>query len=158
MEEQLQLNKPPDIQQISDNQIHQEYIKRFTIPHGEIFNNSNDVVKHFRGYFTDSKRECLAVMYLNGRNAHLETCVLFKGSITSSAVYQREIIRKAINIGAVALIICHNHPSGNPNPSPEDKQITDKIILACKLMDMTLHDHIILAGNSFTSFADKGLI
>ena len=58
----------------------------------------------------------------------------------------------------MAIILGHNHPSGNPTPSSDDQNITKKIVNACKTVDITVHDHIIMAGGTYTSFADKGLI
>ncbi|RMZ48744.1 hypothetical protein EB821_05970 [Candidatus Marinimicrobia bacterium PRS2] len=147
------------IEQISDNELHREYVKRFTIPHGEIFNCSEAVGDHLRAYFSkDPYKEVLVVIFLNGRNGHLRTETLSEGTITTSSVYPREIIRKALEYGAVALILGHNHPSGNPTPSSDDQNITKKIVNACKTVDITVHDHIIMAGGTYTSFADKGLI
>jgi len=97
-------------------------------------------------------------LYLNGRNQIMESKVLFEGSLTSSAVYPREVIKSALAENAAALVFVHNHPSGNPNPSKEDREITHRLNTAAKALDITVHDHLIIAGNSVFSFADHGLL
>ena len=143
---------------ISDSMLEQEYVKRFTLSAGEQISSSNDVIRHLRIFFTDKYKEQFVIVYLNGANKIITTEVLFEGSLTSSAVYPREVIRRIIELGSAAIIIAHNHPSGNPNPSKEDINITNKLIEACKTIDVTIHDHIIIAGHNITSFADKGLM
>jgi DNA repair protein RadC len=94
----------------------------------------------------------------DGRNQIIEIVQLFERSLTSSAVYSKEVIIGISQHDAASLILFHNHPSGNPNPSKEDKKITQKLIEAYKSIDVTVHDHIIIAGNSHTSFVERGLI
>jgi DNA repair protein RadC len=83
---------------------------------------------------------------------------LFEGSLSTSAVYPREVIRRILHHGSAVVLFAHNHPSQNPNPSQDDLTITKKLIEACKTIDVSVHDHLILAGKTFTSFADRGLI
>ncbi|MBC8196272.1 MAG: hypothetical protein H8E60_00140 [Candidatus Marinimicrobia bacterium] len=143
---------------ISDSMLEEEYVKRFTLPVGKQISCSNDVIRHLRPFFTDRFKEQFVVVFLNGCNKIISTEVLFEGSLTSSAVYTREVIRKIIELGSASLIIAHNHPSGNPNASKEDISITKKLMDACKTIDVTIHDHIIIAGLNVTSFTEQGLI
>ena len=83
---------------------------------------------------------------------------LFEGTLTTSAVYPREVIKMILEKDAAAVIFVHNHPSGNPNPSGDDQKITRKLKAACETIDVQLHDHLIIAGNDFTSMADKGMV
>jgi len=83
---------------------------------------------------------------------------LFKGTLTTSAVYPREVVKRALDNNAAALVFVHNHPSGNPNPSQDDLTITKKLKEAAKANDVSIHDHLIIAGNEVYSFADHGLI
>ncbi len=147
-----------DLINVSDSSIEEEYLKRFTLSAGDKISSATDAVNHLRATFTDKFKEQFVVVYLNGQNKVITTEILFEGSLTTSAVYPREVIRKIIEYGAAALIIAHNHPSGNPNPSKDDIAITKKLVDACKMIDVVIHDHIIIAGNTFTSFADKGLL
>jgi len=84
--------------------------------------------------------------------------LLFEGTLTASAVYPREITKSAIKHNAAALIFAHNHPSGDPAPSDNDKQITRDLVFAGNLMQMKVLDHIIIGDNCYFSFADEGLI
>lgn len=143
---------------ISDSMLEKEYVKRFTLPVGEQISSSNDVIRHLRPFFADCFKEQFVVVFLNGCNKIISTEVLFEGSLTSSAVYPREVIRRIIELGSAAIIIAHNHPSGNPNPSKEDINITQKLQEACKTIDVKIHDHILIAGLNVTSFSEKGLI
>ena len=147
-----------NLTQISDGQLTSEYIKRFRIQSGETISDIDSAVAHLRPYFNDPLREMFVVIFLNGKNAHISTEVIFKGSLTNAFVHPREIVRKAVLEGAAALILAHNHPSGNPEPSTEDVQITKKLREACGTIDVKIHDHIILAGTNNTSFANRGLI
>jgi DNA repair protein RadC len=147
--------------QISDADLELEYRKRFTVPEGEIISDSATAAKHFTTVIGDrmTVRECFVVMLLNGRNQLVFTEILFEGTLTSSVVYPREIVRLAITENAAAVLVGHNHPSGNRKESLEDRKITDKIMLALKTVDINFHDHIIVVpGGDYTSFADKGLM
>ena len=144
---------------ISDRELHHKYVKRFTLSAGDILSSSDAVVKHLRAYFANEvDREKLVITYLNLSNALIGTEVLFTGTLSTSAVYPREVVKRVIKYHAAAIIIAHNHPSGNPEPSQDDKAITEKIKQVCSLINVNLHDHIILYRDGYTSFADKGLL
>ena len=147
-----------DVKNISDSTIEHEFIRRFTISSGERICCANDLVLHIRPFFTDPFKEQFVVIFLNGKNAVITTEVLFEGTLTTSAVYPREVVRKVIEYGAAAVLFAHNHPSGNPNPSQDDITITKKLKEACSTIDVCVHDHIIIAGKTYTSFADRGFI
>jgi len=144
--------------QISDNQILSEYRKRFRIPVGNVIENATDAVEHLRLFFEDKHRESFVVIFLNGRNALLATEILFTGSLTTSAVYPRELVRRILHHGSAAIICSHNHPSGGLNPSRDDLEITKKIKAATIVIDVQLHDHLVLTDTDFYSFADHGIL
>ena len=98
------------------------------------------------------------IIYLNGRNQILKMEKLFEGTLNTSAVYPREVVKRALENDASALVLVHNHPSGNPSPSQDDLTITKKLKDAVKTIDIYIHDHLIIAGNDIYSFADHGLI
>ena len=104
------------------------------------------------------KKEIFKVMFLDGKNRLIEAEDLFEGSLTSSVVYPREIMKKAIKYDAANLIFVHNHPSGDPDPSPSDKDITKELLFAGNLLQIKVLDHIIIGDNKYFSFADEGLI
>jgi len=102
--------------------------------------------------------ERVRVLYLNTQNRLLLDQIVSDGTLDESAIYTREIIAKALAIGAAALILVHNHPSGSTQPSRADIQITLKIIEAARLLGVTVHDHVIIGREGHTSLKAKGLI
>ena len=101
--------------------------------------------------------ERLYCMFLDTRNHILGIEKLFSGTLTNAAVYPREIVKRVIALKAGAVIIVHNHNSGNTEPSTEDLEITRKVAMALLSIDVPLHDHIIV-GKSYFSFSEKGIM
>jgi len=120
--------------------------------------SSENVLDYLRHNLRDRGREVFLVVLLNGRNQVLDIVELFEGTLTTSAVYPREVIKLILEKDAAAVIFVHNHPSGNPNPSKDDQNLTLKLKAACSTIDVQLHDHLIIAGNDYTSMADKGMV
>ena len=120
--------------------------------------SSENVLDYLRHNLRDRGREVFLVVLLNGRNQVLDIVELFEGTLTTSAVYPREVIKLILEKDAAAVIFVHNHPSGNPNPSKDDQNLTQKLKAACATIDVQLHDHLIIAGNEYTSMADKGMV
>ena len=84
--------------------------------------------------------------------------VMSDGSIDEAAVYVREVIRRAIDLGSSAIILVHNHPSGDPSPSRADIDVTRKVAEAGRRLNITLHDHIIIGANGHSSLRAMGLL
>ncbi|WP_022669485.1 JAB domain-containing protein [Desulfospira joergensenii] len=104
---------------------------------------------------TTEKFYCL---FLNAKNEILSIDILFSGTISGCSVYPREIIKACLDKGAAALIVAHNHPSGDINPSKCDKEITKKIMAACYVMGIQFHEHVICGAGAFCSMAAKGMV
>lgn len=104
------------------------------------------------------KHERVRVLYLDTRNRLILDHLAAEGSIDEAAIHPREVIRRAFDIGASALILVHNHPSGDPEPSRADIAITARIAEAGKLLGVTLHDHVIVGRGAHVSLREKGLI
>ena len=120
---------------------------------------SPDLVKdHLMIQLSTLESERFDVLFLNTQNKLIEHIPMFYGTVDSASVYPREIIKKALELNASALIIAHNHPSGSLVPSHADKDITNKIKAASELMDIRLLDHLIVGGMDTYSFAENGLI
>jgi DNA repair protein RadC len=102
--------------------------------------------------------ERVRVLHLNTRNMLIRDEKISEGSIDEAAVHVREVIRRAIDLGSAALILVHNHPSGNPEPSRADIQITARIAEAGRLLGITVHDHVIVGREGHVSLKAKGLI
>ena len=147
-----------DPTKISDNQLREMYKTRFTLPIGALLCDSDSAADHLRQFITDPARESFIVVFLNGNNCIMATEELFQGTLTTAAVYPREIIRQVLKNQAAAILLAHNHPSGNINPSKDDISITRKIKEACGTIDVAVHDHVIIAGSESYSMADHGLI
>ena len=144
---------------ISDSDIMDEYIRRFTIAAGKPIRNAKAAADHFRGFLSEeaAKREMFVVCFLNSQNQILSTEVMFVGSLSSSAVYPREVIERVIALGAGAVMVAHNHPSGCTTPSSSDRAVTKKLQTALGALDVEFLDHIVL-GIDYFSFADHRLI
>lgn len=102
--------------------------------------------------------ERVRVLYLNARNMLILDDLVGEGSIDQAAIHPREVIRRALDIGATALILVHNHPSGSPQPSRADIEITNRIAEAGRLLDVSVHDHVIIGREGHVSLRAKGLI
>jgi len=102
--------------------------------------------------------ERVRVLYLNTQNRLILDHHVGDGSIDEAAVHPREVIRRGLDIGASALILVHNHPSGNPEPSRADIQLTNRIAEAGRLLGITVHDHLIVGREGHVSLRAKGLI
>jgi DNA repair protein RadC len=102
--------------------------------------------------------ERLRVLFLNSKNRLLRDEVMSEGSINETPIYPREIMRRALELGATALILAHNHPSGDPQPSDGDVDATRRIARAARSLDIKIHDHVVVARSGWTSFRTLGLL
>lgn len=105
-----------------------------------------------------SKKEHFVVFYLNSRSQEIEREIISVGTLTESLVHPREVFEPAIVCKAASIIIAHNHPSGDLEPSDDDIEITKKLVSAGKILGIKIIDHVIVAENNFLSFKQKNLI
>ena len=124
--------------------------------HKDALNNSKELFEYLYHSIRDKTRECFNVVFLDAKNKVIATETLFEGTLTASSVYPREVVLAALNHHAAALIFAHNHPSGDPKPSPEDVAITRQLVFACRVLGITVHEHLIIGNNRYFSFADDG--
>ena len=119
---------------------------------------SADIANYLRATLEYRKQEVFAVVFLNRGNkiTHLE--IISEGGITGTVADPRIILKKALEHNATAIILCHNHPSGNTRPSKGDEVLTQKIKQAASLLDIHIMDHIIVSNEGYFSFADEGLL
>jgi DNA repair protein RadC len=120
--------------------------------------SSLDAASIFLPLLSDIQHEEFWVAYLNRSNTLIERTRISIGGISGTVTDVRLILRKALEVYATSIILSHNHPSGNLNPSEQDKQITQKIKESAKLFDLTLLDHIVIGTGKYYSFADEGQI
>ncbi len=120
--------------------------------------SSKQVLTYLIHYLKNRNRELFLIILLNGRNQIIDMVTIFEGSLTTSAVYPREVVKLILERDAAAVIFVHNHPSGNLSPSQDDHRITKRLKQACQSIDVKVHDHIIIGGNEYFSFADHNLL
>ena len=139
-------------------EISERYLKEKIIGKKIKLKSSKEVYDYLFQSMQKNKKEIFKVLFLDAKNKIINTEDLFEGTLNTSSVYPREIIKKAIQYNADSLIFVHNHPSGNPEPSKSDRDITKNLVNAGKVMQIKILDHIIIGDNKYFSFADEGLI
>ena len=118
--------------------------------------DSKDSFERFLPYIDDMRQEHFLVLYLNQSNHALKVECISNGGTTTVIADPKLIFKNALNLNATAIILGHNHPSGNPRPSEDDRQLTKKLIAAGKLLDISVIDHIIIGNERYYSFRDHG--
>jgi DNA repair protein RadC len=120
-------------------------------------NSANDIAKIFLPELSLLKKEHCIGVYLDSRKRIIKKEIIFIGSLDASVIHPREIFQPAINESAAALILLHNHPSGDPTPSTDDIEITRQLISAGKVLGIEFLDHIIIGYNKYCSLREKGI-
>jgi len=122
--------------------------------------SSKEVADLFMPRMRDLKKEIFKILLLDGQNNIMDIngVEIDEGTVTQVSPNVREIMSKALQNFAAGIICIHNHPSGNPNPSQEDKHFTERLVTAGKSMQIKVLDHVIIGDNKYFSFADEGLI
>ena len=139
-------------------QVASRYIHQSKLSHGTIFSNWEQLLDYCFALVAGETVEQFRVLFLNSRNEFLGDKIMSRGTVNHTTAYPREILKEALNNGATAIVLLHNHPSGNPNPSREDVDTTYAIKQALEATDIKLHDHIIIAKNNYVSLKNEGLI
>jgi DNA repair protein RadC len=124
----------------------------------DIMRSSKDIAQYLRKKLQHETRELFVAVYLNRANKVLAMETISAGGVTGTVADPRIILKRAIEEQACGIILSHNHPSGSLRPSDADRQLTEKIKAAAKLIDMTVVDHIIVSDQGYYSFADSGEI
>ena len=120
------------------------------------FESSLAVANHFRPRFTGKREELVIAVFLNGQNQRLGEKDITEGTPTQATVYIRRILEEALHESAAAIVLVHNHPSGNPEPSAGDDETTRDLMHACKLVGLVLLDHVIVGESDHYSYTDSG--
>jgi DNA repair protein RadC len=123
----------------------------------ESIGSAQDVM-NLLDYLRFEKREHFVAILLNAKNGVMRVAHIHIGTLTMSVVGAREVFREAIRDGASSIIVAHNHPSGDPTPSPEDIEVTKQLVEAGKLLDIQVLDHVIIGERRYTSLHERGLI
>lgn len=123
-----------------------------------ILSNWQSLMDYCRAAMGHGKVEQFRILFLNRKNMLIADEVQQQGTVDHTPIYPREVIKRALDLGASAIILVHNHPSGDPSPSRADIDMTKEIQAAGKNLDISLHDHIIVSKNGNTSFKTLGLL
>ncbi len=138
-------------------EVAEEFLKQGIVDK-PVYKSAREIFDYLYHSMRDLKKEVFRVIYLSGQNQIIDIADLFEGTVNASSVYPREIMREAIRHNATSLIFVHNHTSGDPQPSRQDKDITRDLVFAGNIMQIGVLDHIIIGDNSYYSFASEGLI
>jgi DNA repair protein RadC len=123
-----------------------------------VLSSWKQVIAYIRAAMAHERNEQFRILFLDKKNKLIGDEVQQRGTVDHAPVYPREVVKRALELGASALILVHNHPSGDPTPSAEDRAVTRQLVEAGRLLDLPVYDHIIVAGDRFTSFASAGLL
>ncbi|MBU2706354.1 DNA repair protein RadC [Zooshikella marina] len=125
---------------------------------GASLQSSTQTKRYVQGKLRHYTYEVFAVLYLNSQHQIIRFEELFRGTLNAAAVYPREVVKQALMLNAAAVILVHNHPSGDTEPSQSDCYITEQLQAALELIDVRVLDHLIVGNADVLSFAEKGLL
>jgi DNA repair protein RadC len=123
---------------------------------GTRIGSSEGLFKHYYPRLRDLRHELFVIVLLDAKHAIIRDATVSKGSLTLSVVHPREVFNLAVRESAAAVIFVHNHPSGDPQPSPEDRVLTTRLVQAGDLLGIPVLDHLIVGDGRYVSFADRG--
>ena len=123
---------------------------------GAVIRSPSDVYHHFHPRLRDARQEHFLVILLDARHRVLRSEMISQGTLTASLVHPREVFRPALRDAAAALVLVHNHPSGDPTPSAEDREVTARLASAGEILGVRVLDHIVVAERGFCSLREQG--
>lgn len=135
-----------------------DYYLREKIRKKDVVSSPQDLINYCRSSMAHQGDEQFRVIYLNAKNEIIHNEIIQEGTVDQTAVYPRKIMEHALKEKALALIFVHNHPSGNPAPSTQDRELTSTLLKAAEPFAIAVHDHIIIGKNGYFSFREEGII
>lgn len=126
--------------------------------HGKPFSQSEDIAGYFTPLLCDLKKEVFKIVLLDSQNVMTRDITISEGALDKSIVHPREVFKPAIKESAAAIILLHNHPSGDPAPSKNDRSITEKLVSTGEMVGIKVLDHIIIGKKGYYSFCDENEI
>lgn len=123
---------------------------------GDPIRGPEDVFRHFHARLRDAGQEQFLVILLDGRHRMIGEARASEGTLTASLVHPREVFRPALRDGAAAIVLVHNHPSGDPSPSAEDRAVTRRLVRAGELLGIQVLDHVVVAERGWCSLREEG--
>ena len=133
-------------------------VLRGRIARRPVLSSDQQVLDYLRVQMAFEPIEQFRVLFLNASNELIADEVMGAGTVSSVYVYPREILKRCLDLGATAILLVHNHPSGNPKPSKADRELTDEIARAARCLSVILHDHLVVARDGCTSFREAGYL
>ena len=124
----------------------------------DVFSSSEKAEAYLRTRFAGQGHESFIVLFVDSQNRLIEAEELFRGTLTETAVYPREVVKMALQWNAAGVIVAHNHPGAPAKPSSDDIRLTKELKKALALVEVDLLDHLIVADGAVTSFADRGML
>jgi len=121
-----------------------------------VFDHPDKVRAHLRLLVQGRGMECFGAIFLDQQHRHIATEILFEGTVDRTAVYPRNVVKRALELDAKGLILFHNHPAGSAKPSTQDQHLTARMHQACAPLDISLLDHFLIAGTRVLSFREQG--
>lgn len=125
---------------------------------GKKIHKAQDVVDYYYAEMRDKRKELFHIILLDIRYQMIRDVLISMGSLTETTVHPREVLKEVVKESAAAVIFLHNHPSGNPQPSQQDIELTNRLCESCRMMGVKVLDHIIIGEERFYSFAQMGQI
>lgn len=138
-----------------------ELVKRWLneeLKRESVLTSPETVRDYLRIHFRNHDHECFVVLFLDAQNRLINAEELFRGTLTQTSVYPREIVKRALHQNAASVVFSHNHPSGEAQASSADRSLTRALVEALALVDVRVLDHFIVAGSTVMSFAETGLL
>jgi DNA repair protein RadC len=133
-------------------------LARSEVMHRPVLANWDGLIAYLTAALARERVEQVRVLFLDSRNRLIADEAAGSGTVNHTPVYPREIMKRALELHATALVLVHNHPSGDPAPSREDIAMTQEMRLAAEALRLTIHDHLIIAGSRWLSFRQEGLL
>ncbi len=128
------------------------------LPRGRLLRESAEIFTAFHERLRDLKKERFLTVMLNGKNRVIREVCVSEGILTASLVHPREVFVPAIRESAAGIVLVHNHPSGDPEPSPEDLEVTRRLAAVGELVGIRVLDHVIVGDGRYVSFLERGLL
>jgi DNA repair protein RadC len=128
------------------------------LPEGAALRGPQDVFRHFGPRLRRLSQERFVVVLLDGRHRVLGEEMVSQGTLTASLVHPREVFRPALRASAAAVVLVHNHPSGDPTPSAEDRAVTDRLARAGEILGVRVLDHVVVAERGYVSLREQGAL
>lgn len=129
-----------------------------TLKRGDALTSPQQTKLYLTSVLRDRHREAFYILFLDNQHRVIQDEILFEGTIDAASVYPREVVKRALQLNAAALILAHNHPSGIAEPSQADRRITQRLIEALQLVDIRVLDHFVIGDGEVVSFAERGWI